>query len=137
MKPQKALQTCLTTFMVGLFILAPLNSSEMVTKSQSQSFSTHLLVDAQGSSKETDHTDLNSQEANRRSQNQAKADKMEKAGNEKKHAEEDKHSNHVYTYDWIKSRKKILVNILRQFTKIFVAVSYIAILLCGYMSLLH
>lgn len=137
MKLKKALQTSLTAFMVGLFILAPLNSKEMVTKSQSQSFITYHLADANGWVNDKYDIDFNAQEMNRRSQNQTKSENSEKVSHDKKHAEEDKHSNHVYTYDWIKSRKKILVNILRHFTKIFVAVSYIAILLCGYMSILH
>ena len=126
--------------MVVFLILAPLNSSEMVTIKKNQSFNTHLLVDAEGSPKEKTHTDLNNQPANQRSQTQTKSEHQTKSENvnmDKKHAEEDKHNNHVYSYDWIKSRKKILVNILRHFTKIFVAVSYIAVLLCGYMSILH
>lgn len=92
------------------------------------------MVDAEGSSKEKTHTDFNNQPGNQRSQTQGKADHV---NHDKKHADEDKHHNHVYTYDWIKNKKKFVVNILRQFAKIFVAVSYFAILLCGYMSILH
>jgi hypothetical protein len=134
MKPQKALQSSLSTFMVILLILAPLNSSEMVGKSESQTISTQHIQAADGSSKENLHLDFNAMEANRKNNNQSK---LENTGHEKKHADEEKHSNHVYSYDWIKNRKKIVTDILRSFTMIFVAVSYIAVLLCGYMSLLH
>lgn len=134
MKPQKALQRCLSTFMVGLFILAPLNSSETVAKSQSRSFSTQQIVAAEGSTKEKATLDYNALDLNRKSKNQDNSDKI---NTEKKHTDEEKHNNHAYSYDWIKNRKKILAMFLRSFTMIFVAVSYIAVLLCGYMSILH
>ena len=134
MKPQKALQTSLTATLISVFMLAPLNSSEMVTKIQPGSFSNHLGMVAAGSSKESNHREMNGRENSKKMLNQEKSENIK---TDKKHSEEDKHNNHVYNYDWINSRKKWQANLIRHLVRIFVVISFISVLLCGYMSIIH
>lgn len=134
MKPQKALRTSLiATLMIALF-LAPLNSSEMVTDLKKINMSTHLKMNAHEPLKQNNRPEKNGLDANKTEKTQNHSESVK---NDKKHSEEEKHNNHVYNYDWISSGKKWFANMLRFFVKIFVAISFFSVLLCGFMSILH
>ena len=134
MKPQKALRSSLTTTLMIALSLSPLNSSEMVTEIKKTNISTHLRMTANGTSNQKSQQDFNSHEGQRTEQKQNHSENIK---SDKKHSEEEKHNNHVYNYDWVNCRKKWYASLIRCCIKIFVAISFISVLLCGFMSIIH
>lgn len=134
MKPQKTFRISLAAIIITCFMLAPLISSEAVHKSKKNSFNIHLKVVDGGASKQTNNLDLTIPDANKKEKNNNRNDDQPKA---KHHADEEKHKNHLYHYHRVKARKKTHTSIIHVILKIFIAISYISVLLCGYMSIGH
>ena len=134
MKPQKTFRISLAALMISFFMIAPVNSNEAVNKSKKISFSTHLQVVDEGSSKQANHLDLTFPESNKKERNKGHGEDQPKS---KHHGDEEKHKNHLYHYSRVKAKKKHHTAIVCVALKIFVALSYISVLLCGYMSIGH
>lgn len=134
MKPAKNLQTSLTAIMIAVFMLAPFNSNESTSKNKKVSFNTHLQVVDEGASKQTNNLDLTIPDASKKEKNNNRGDDHPKT---RHHADEEKHKNHLYHYHRVKTKKKTHTSIICIILKIFIAISYIAVLLCGYLSIGH
>ena len=134
MTPQKTFRISLAAIMISFFMLAPISSNEAIHKSKKISFNTQQQVVDEGSSKQTHNIDLTVPEANKKEKNNNRGDDQSKT---KHHAEEEKHKNHIYHYHRVKARKKTHTTIICIILKIFIAVSYISVLLCGYLSSGH
>ena len=134
MKPAKNLQTSLTAIMIAVFMLAPFNSNESTSKNKKISFNTHLQVVDEGASKQTNNLDLTIPDASKKEKNNNRGDDHPKT---RHHADEEKHKNHLYHYHRVKTKKKTHTSIICIILKIFIAISYIAVLLCGYLSIGH
>ena len=134
MKPQKTFRISLAAILITCFMLAPLTSSETVHRSKKISFNIQLPVVDEGSSKHTNNLDLTIPEGNKKEKNNNRDDDQPKT---RHHAEEEKHKNHLYHYHRIKAKKKNHITIICVVLKIIIAVSYISVLLCGYLNLGH
>jgi len=134
MTPQKTFRISLAAIMICSFLLAPISSSEAIHKSKKISFNTQQLVVDEGSSKQTNNTDLTIPEANKKEKNSNRGDDHPKT---RHHSEEEKHKNHLYHYHRVKVRKKTHASIICIILKIIIAISYISVLLCGYMNIGH
>ena len=134
MTPQKTFRISLAAIMISFFMLAPISSNEAIHKSKKISFNTQQQVVDEGSSKQTHNIDLTVPEANKKEKNNNRGDDQSKT---KHHAEEETHKNHIYHYHRVKARKKTHTTIICIILKIFIAVSYISVLLCGYLSSGH
>ena len=134
MTPQKTFRISLAAIMISCFMLAPISSSEAINKSKKIYFNTQQLVVDEGSSKQTHNIDLTVPEANKKEKNNNRGDDQSKT---KHHAEEEKHKNHIYHYHRVKARKKTHTTIICVILKIFIAISYISVLLCGYLNIGH
>ena len=134
MTPQKTFRISLAAIMICSFMLAPISSSEAIQKSKRISFNTQQQVVDEGSSKQTNNIDLTIPEGSKKEKNNNHGDDQPKA---KHHAEEEKHKNHLYHYHRVKARKKTQTSIICIILKIFIAISYISVLLCGYMNIGH
>ncbi len=130
----KNLQTSLTAIMIAVFMLAPFKSNESVLKNKMISFNTHLQVVDEGASKQTGTIDLNIPEGNKKEKNNSKGEDQPKS---KHHADEEKHKNHLYHYHRVKAKKKHHTTFICVCLKVFVAFSFISVLLCGYMNICH
>ena len=133
MNPAKNLQTSLTALMIAAFMLAPLSSNESGLNAKKKSFNIHLQVVDEGNSKQKGNIDLTVPVSNKKEQQKNKDDQPKS----RHHAEEEKHKNHVYHYQRIKTKKKHHTTILCACLKILLAVSYLSILLLGYMNICH
>jgi hypothetical protein len=134
MTPQKTFRISLAAVMICSFMLAPISSSEAIQKSKKISFNTQQQVVDEGSSKQTNNIDLTIPEGSKKEKNNNHGDDQPKA---KHHGEEEKHKNHLYHYHRVKARKKTHTSIICIILKIFIAISYISVLLCGYMNIGH
>ena len=134
MTTQKTFRISLAAIMIGCFILSPISSSEAISKSKKIAFNTHQQVVDEGSSKHTSNMDLTIPDANKKEKSNKGGDDHPKT---RSHSEEEKHKNHLYHYHRVKARKKTHTTIICVILKIFIAVSYISVLLCGYMSISH
>ena len=134
MKSQKTFRISLAAIMICSFMLAPISSSEAIHKSKKISFNTQQQVVDEGSSKQTSNTDLTIPEANKKEKSNNRSDDHPKT---RHHSEEEKHKNHLYHYHRVKARKKTHTSIICVILKIFIAISYISVLLCGYMNIGH
>jgi hypothetical protein len=134
MTPQKTFRISLAAIMISFFMLAPISSNEAIHKSKKISFNTQQQVVDEGSSKQTNNTDLTIPEANKKEKNSNRGDDHPKT---RHHSEEEKHKNHLYHYHRVKVRKKTHASIICIILKIIIAISYISVLLCGYMNIGH
>ncbi|TMI94965.1 MAG: hypothetical protein E6H08_07690 [Bacteroidetes bacterium] len=136
MTPQKTFRISLAAIMICSFMLAPISSREAIQKSKRISFNTQQQVVDEGSSKQANNIDLTiplgdkkeKEKNNNHNEDQPKA---------KHHSDEEKHKNHVYHYHRLKAKKKIHTTFLQLCMKIFIAISFISVLLCGYLSIGH
>lgn len=55
----------------------------------------------------------------------------------KTHPDEEKHKNHLYHYDRLKRNRKKYCGLLCLLVKFFVAITYLSVLICGYLSIFH
>jgi uncharacterized membrane protein YhiD involved in acid resistance len=134
MTTAKNLQTSLTAILIAVFMLTPFSSNESVVKNKKMSFNTHLQVVDDGASKQTGNIDLSLPESNKKEKNKSHNEDQTKS---KHHADEEKHKNHVYHYHRVKAKKKSHTTFLQICLKVFVAISFISVLLCGYMNISH
>ena len=134
MTTQKTFRISLAAILIGCFMLAPISSNEAINKSKRISFNTHQQVVDEGSSKHTGNIDLTIPDASKKEKNNKGGDDHPKT---RSHSEEEKHKNHLYHYHRVKARKKAHTTIICVILKIFIAVSYISVLLCGYLSIGH
>jgi len=137
MKPQKIFRISLAVIMITCFMLAPLNSSEAILKSKKISFNTHQQVVDEGSSKQTNNINLTIPLGNKKEKEKNNNNHNEDQPKAKHHSDEEKHKNHVYHYHRVKAKKKIHTTFLQLCLKIFIAISFISVLLCGYLSIGH
>jgi len=117
-------------------MLAPISSSEAIHKSKRISFNTQQQVDDEGSSKQANNIDLTIPLGNKK-EKEKNGSHNEDQPKAKHHSDEEKHKNHVYHYHRIKAKKKIHTTLLQLCLKIFIAISFISVLLCGYLSIGH
>jgi hypothetical protein len=136
MKPQKTFRISLAAIMICSFMLAPISSSEAIQKSKSISFNTQQQVVDEGSSKQTNNIDLTIPLSNKKEKGKNN-DHNEEQPKAKHHSDEEKHKNHVYHYHRVKAKKKIHTTFLQLCLKIFIAISFISVLLCGYLNIGH
>jgi len=136
MKSQKTFRISLAAIMITCFMLAPINSSEAIHKSKKISFNTHLQVVDEGASKQTNNPDLTIPLGNKK-EKEKNSNHNEDQPKAKHHSDEEKHKNHVYHYHRVKAKKKSHTTFLRLCLKIFIAISFISVLLCGYMNIGH
>jgi hypothetical protein len=136
MTPQKTFRISLAAVMISCFMLAPISSSEAIHKSKRISFNIQQLVVDEGSSKQSNNIDLTIPLGNKKEKekNNSHNEDQPKA---KHHSDEEKHKNHVYHYHRVKAKKKIHTTFLQLSLKIFIAISFISVLLCGYLSIGH
>ena len=135
MTPQKTFRISLAAIMISCFMLAPNSSSEAIRKSKKISFNTQQQVVDEGSSKQTNNIDLTTPLGNKKEKNNNNHNEDQPKA--KHHSDEEKHKNHVYHYHRIKAKKKIHTTLLQLCLKIFIAISFISVLLCGYLSIGH
>lgn len=134
MNPKKSLRTGLSAALIIIFLLIPSDSSEALSKHHGTLANTQHQDISQESAKKNNQLDLSVPDASKKEQNQQKG---EKGHSDKKHAEEEKHKNHLYHYQRVKHKSKRISLLIRLSLKIFVTISYISILLYGFMSLVH
>jgi hypothetical protein len=137
MTPQKIFRISLAAIMTSCFVLAPISSSEAIQKSKRISFNIQQQVVDEGSSKQTNNIDLTIPLGNKKEKEKNSNKHGEDQPKAKHHADEEKHKNHVYHYHRVKAKKKIHTTFLQLCMKIFIAISFISVLLCGYMSIGH
>src|SRR5580765_6008547 len=136
MTTQKTFRISFAAIMISCFVLAPISSSEAIQKSKMISFNTQQLVVDEGSSKQTNNIDLAIPLGNKK-EKEKNGNHNEDQPKAKHHSDEEKHKNHVYHYHRIKAKKKIHTTFLQLSLKIFIAISFISVLLCGYLSIGH
>jgi hypothetical protein len=134
MTTSKNLRTSLTAIMIAVFMLTPFSSNESVFKVKKSSFNIHLQVVDEGASTQTGNIDLSFPGGSKKEKNKSHSDDQAKS---KYHPEEEKHKNHLYHYHRIKARKKSHTTVMQFCMKVFVAFSFISVLLCGYMNICH
>ena len=134
MSPTKNLQTTLAAIMIVVSILAPFNSKESISKNKKISFNTHLQVVDEGVSKQVNNIDFSIPDPNKKEKSKHRHDDYPKA---RRHADEEKHKNHLYHYHRVKTRNKMHFTLICILLKVFIAISYLSVLLCGYMSIGH
>jgi len=138
MKPQKTFRISLAAIMISCFLLAPNSSSEAIYKSKSISFNTQQQVADEGSSKQTNNIDLTIPLGHKKEKEKEKKNNHnEDQPKARHHSDEEKHKNHVYHNHRVKAKKKIHTTFLQLCLKIFIAISFISVLLCGYLSIGH
>ena len=136
MTPQQIFRISLAAIMICSFMLTPISSSEAINKSKRISFNTQQQVVDEGSSKQTNNIDLTIPLSNKK-EKEKNGNHNEDQPKAKHHSDEEKHKNHVYHYHRIKAKKKIHTTFLQLCLKIFIAISFISVLLCGYLSIGH
>jgi hypothetical protein len=134
MKPPKILQTSLTAIMIAVFMIAPFNSRESISKNKKNSFNTHLQVVDEGASKQAGNIDFSIPDPKKKEKDNRRHDDYPRV---RRHADEEKHKNHLYHYQRVRTRNKVHTVIICVLLKVFIAISYLAVLLCGYMSIGH
>ena len=135
MTPQKTFRISFAAIIITCFMLAPISSSEAIHKSKKISFNTQQQVVDEGSSKQANNIDLTTPLGNKKEKNNNNHNEDQPKA--KHHSDEEKHKNHVYHYHRIKAKKKIHTTLLQLCLKIFIAISFISVLLCGYLSIGH
>ena len=136
MTPQKTFRISLAAIMISCFMLAPISSSEAIHKSKRISFNIQQQVVDEGFSKQTNNIDLTIPLGNKK-EKEKNGSHNEDQPKAKHHSDEEKHKNHVYHYHRVKAKKKIHTTFLQLCMKIFIAISFISVLLCGYLSIGH
>jgi len=136
MTPQKTFRISLAAIMISSFMLTPISSSEAIQKSKRVSFNIQQQVVDEGSSKQTNNIDLTIPLGNKK-EKEKNGNHNEDQPKAKHHSDEEKHKNHVYHYHRVKAKKKIHTTFLQLCMKIFIAISFISVLLCGYLSIGH
>jgi hypothetical protein len=136
MTTQKTFRISLAAIMIICFMLAPNSSREAIYKSKKISFNTQQLVVDEGSSKQTNNIDLTIPLGNKK-EKEKNNNHNEDQPKAKHHADEEKHKNHVYHYHRVKAKKKIHTTFLQLCLKVFIAISFISVLLCGYLGIGH
>ena len=134
MKPKKALRTSLTATLFFAFVLVPSASGEAVSNVQIAAAVTQVQLTVEKPNLANSPNDYTSTEGTNKENKSRTPEKVKK---DKKHADEEKHKNHLYHYNRVKRKKKSHTSILCSSLKIFIAICYIAVLLCGYMSIVH
>ena len=134
MNPTKNLQTTLAAIMISVLMLAPFNSKESISKNKKISFNTHLQVVDEGVSKQVNNIDFSVPDPNKKEKSNHRNDEYPKA---RRHADEERHKNHLYHYHRVKTRNKTHTTIICILLKVFIVISYLSVLLCGYMSIGH
>jgi len=137
MTPQKTFRISLAAIMISSFMLTPISSSEAIQKSKRVSFNIQQQVVDEGSSKQTNNIDLTIPLGNKKEKEKNSNKHSEDQPKAKHHSDEEKHKNHVYHYHRVKAKKKIHTTFLQLCMKIFIAISFISVLLCGYLSIGH
>jgi len=137
MTPQKTFRISLAAIMISSFMLTPISSSEAIQKSKRVSFNIQQQVVDEGSSKQTNNIDLTIPLGNKKEKEKNSNKHSEDQPKAKHHSDEEKHKNHVYHYHRVKAKKKIHTTFLQLCLKIFIAISFISVLLCGYLSIGH
>jgi len=137
MTPQKTFRISLATIMISCFMLTPFSSSEAIHKSKKISFNTQQQVVDEGSSKQTNNIDLTIPLGNKKEKEKNNNNHNEDQPKARHHSDEEKHKNHVYHYHRVKAKKKMHTTFLQLCMKLFIAISFISVLLCGYLSIGH
>ena len=134
MNPKKSLCTSLSAALFIIFLLIPSGSSEALSKHHGTINNTHHQEITQGSAKENNQSDISTPDANKKEQSQQNG---EKGNSDKRHSDEEKHKNHLYHYHRVKHKSKRVSSFIRLCLKIFVTISYISLLLCAFMGMIH
>lgn len=144
MNSQNSLRISLSAVLSLLFLVFFLETGAAVSKvTNHATVSNHEVKAADISPKPGNFNlavpDMIPQTANRprENSNHQKGEANHKTINSKHHPDEEKHDNHFYHYDWLLRRNKWYCNLLCFILKIFVAITYLSVLICGYLSICH
>ena len=132
---QKALLSSLSTAIFISLLLGLLVSSDASAYSRKKAFDIYKTITEKATNIETE-MDLTTPAGSHNKKDKLPEKKPDITA-QRRHADEDKHENHHHHFDRIKSKKKAVTLVMGVLLKIFVAISYFSILLCGYMSLSH
>ena len=139
MKPQITLQTSLSAVFSFAFLVAAYCSGAAVSKHSNPTVITNHVVEDARASKNPGNFNLVVPEAmpnkpgNREKPASHNDEKNEhQTTKTKTHSDEEKHKNHLYHYDRIKHWSLIYALV-----KFFVAITYLSVLICGYLSIFH
>lgn len=143
MKPPIPLQTSLSAVIAIAFLISSHSSGAAITKPVKYILTTHHVVEDARSAKNPGNFNLVVPEAlpNKPGNREKTAHNDEKNAHHiaktKTHPDEEKHKNHLYHYDRIKRNRKKYCGFLCFLVKIFVAITYLSVLICGYLSIFH
>jgi hypothetical protein len=143
MKPPIPLQTSLSAVIALAFLITSNSSGAAITKPVKHSAITNHVVDVARASKNPGNFNLVVPETlpNKPSNREKTAHNDEKNAHHiaktKTHPDEEKHKNHLYHYDRIKRNRKKYCSLLCVLVKFFVAITYLSVLICGYLSIFH
>ena len=144
MKPQITLQTSLSAVFSFAFLVAAYCSGAAVSKHSNPTVITNHVVEYARASKNPGNFNLVVPEAmpnkpgNREKPASHNDEKNEHpTAKAKTHSDEEKHKNHLYHYDRIKRSRKKHCSLLCVLVKFFVAITYLSVLICGYLSIFH
>ena len=143
MKPQITLRTSLSAVFSLSFLMASFSAGAAVSKHSNHTVITNHEVGAAKATKSPGNFNLVIPEAipNKTSNREKMNHNEEKNGQHtekaKHHSDEEKHKNHIYHYNRINRNKKNDCNLLCLLVKFFVAITYLSVLICAYLSIFH
>ena len=144
MKPQITLQTSLSAVFTFAFLVASYSTGAAVSKHSNHTVITNHVLEVAKTTKSPGNFNLVVPEAlpnksNNRDKSAAHNDDKNDhhSAKAKTHSDEEKHKNHLYHYDRIKRSRKKHCSLLCVLVKFFVAITYLSVLICGYLSIFH
>ena len=144
MKPQIALHTNLSAVFTVAFLAASYSTGAAVSKHSNHTVITNHEVEVAKAAKNPGNFNLVVPQAipNKPGNREKSAAHNEEKNNHhtakaKTHPDEEKHKNHLYHYDRIKRNRKKYCGLLCLLIKFFVAITYLSVLICGYLSIFH
>ena len=144
MKPQITLQTSLSAVFGFALLVASYCTGAAVSKSGNHTVITNHVVEVAKEAKSPGNFNLVVPEAlpNRSGHREKSATHNDEKNDHhgakaKTHSDEEKHKNHLYHYDRIKRSRKKHCGLLCVLVKLFVAITYLSVLICGYLSIFH
>lgn len=143
MKPQITLRTSFSAVITFAFLVVSYNTLAAVSKHSNHKVIKNHVVEVAKESKNPGNFNLMVPEAVPKKQgnrektahnDEKNSHHTEKA---KTHSDEEKHKNHLYHYNRIKRNNKRHCSLLCLLVKLFVAITYLSVLICGYLSIFH
>jgi len=141
MKPQTAFWSRLTALVILLALTIPFKGDEIVFQCKSATrngYNNNIEHQKKQDKKNDVAIPVALPQRQEKQKNDEKSDHHgDQQAKTKHHSEEEKHKNHVYDYSRIKHKRKAISALLCGCAQIFVALSYIAVLLSSYGGFAH